>query len=107
MLPVSFQVKDLELSHPEPWEPVRLEEGPAGPPREYRLRKLDTLEDLAERFLGTKDRAEELFAANRNVLKDRHVLPIGAVIRIPAGGSDSPSGTTESDLQPVRPAAER
>ncbi len=107
MLPVSFQIKDPELSHSEAWQPAQLDEGPAGPPREYRLRKLDTLEELAARFLGSKDRVEELFAANRNVLKDRYVLPIGAVIRIPIGGSDALSGSTESDLQPVRPAVER
>ena len=106
MLPVSFQVKQLDESHTGPWQPAKLAEGPAGPPREYRIRKLDTLEDLAERFLGSQDRATELFEANRGVLKDRHILPLGAVIRIPLSGVESPSGS-ESELQPVRPQPER
>jgi nucleoid-associated protein YgaU len=95
MLPVSFQVKENSNSL-VPWQPARMEEGPASPPRDYRIRRMDTLEDLAERFLGSKEKATELFEANRHVLQDRLVLPIGAVIRIP-------SGSAGSDLQPVRP----
>ena len=104
MLPVSFQVKDPEQNRLDPWQPARLEEGPAGPPREYRIRKLDTLEDLAERFLGSKDRADEIFAANRGVLQDRHILPLGEVLRIPAGITSAEPGQ-ESDLKPVRPGS--
>jgi nucleoid-associated protein YgaU len=107
MLPVSFQVKEPEEGHRAPWQPPKLAEGPAAPPREHRIRKLDTLEDLAERFLGSKDRAEELFEANRHILKDRHILPLGAAIRIPSGGADSPGGSSESDLQPVRALSDR
>ncbi len=106
MLPVSFQVKEPDESHRAPWQPPKLAEGPAAPPREHRIRKLDTLEDLAERFLGSKDRAEELFEANRHVLKDRHILPLGTAIRIPSG-ADSSSGVSESDLQPVRAVSDR
>ena len=93
MLPVSFQVKEHSNVA---WQPARMEEGPASPPRDYRIRRMDTLEDLAERFLGSKEKATELFEANRHVLQDRLVLPIGAVIRVP-------SGSAGSDLQPVRP----
>ncbi|MFN0017973.1 MAG: LysM peptidoglycan-binding domain-containing protein [Pirellulaceae bacterium] len=100
LLPVSFQVKQPEESA-ERWEPAKLAEGPAGPPREYKIRRTDTLEDLALRLLGSQDRAEELFEANRSVLKDRHILPLGAVIRIPGGGVESPSEAPETDLQPV------
>ena len=107
MLPVSFQVKEADESHRAPWQPPKLAEGPAAPPREHRIRKLDTLEDLAERFLGSKDRADEIFEANRNVLKDRHILPLGAAIRIPSGGLDTPNGSSESDLQPVRAVPDR
>ena len=107
MLPVSFQVREPDESHRAPWQPPKLAEGPAAPPREYRIRKLDTLEDLAERFLGSKDRAEELFEANSNVLKDRHILPLGAAIRIPSAGASSPGGSSESDLQPVRAVSDR
>jgi len=107
MLPVSFQVKESDESHRAPWQPPKLAEGPAAPPREHRIRKLDTLEDLAERFLGSKDRADEIFEANRNVLKDRHILPLGAAIRIPGGGLDSQSGSSESELQPVRAVPDR
>ena len=106
LLPVSFQVKQPDASPQGPWQPARLAEGPAGPPREYRIRKLDSLEDLAERFLGSRDRAEELFEANRSVLKDRHILPLGAVIRILSAGADSATNTSDSDLQPVRPSSD-
>lgn len=101
LLPVSFQVRQPDELHAEPWQPAKLVEGPAGPRREYRIRRTDTLEDLALRFLGSKDRAEELFEANRAILRDRHVLPLGGVIHIPAGGIDSPPSDSETDLQPV------
>jgi nucleoid-associated protein YgaU len=102
MLPVSFQVKEPEQNRLDPWQPARLEEGLVGP-REYRIRKLDTLEDLAERFLGSKDRADEIFAANRGVLQNRHILPLGAVLRIPAGKVPTePAQPDDGDLQPVR-----
>jgi nucleoid-associated protein YgaU len=101
LLPVSFQVKQPEDFHTAPWQPARLAEGPTGPPREYKIRKTDTLEDLALRFLGSQDKADELFEANRSVLNDRNILPLGVVIRIPAGGIDTPAENSETDLQPV------
>jgi nucleoid-associated protein YgaU len=101
LLPVSFQVKQPDEFHAEPWQPAKLAEGPTVPAREYKIRKTDTLEDLALRFLGSADKAGELFEANRGVLKDRHILPLGAVIRIPAGGIDPPAESSETDLQPI------
>lgn len=44
----------------------------------------DTLPALAERYLGDAGRASEIFEANRSLLSDEELLPIGAVLRIPA-----------------------
>jgi nucleoid-associated protein YgaU len=44
----------------------------------------DTLRDLAERYLGSPDRAEEIFQTNRDVLADPKLLPIGVILKIPA-----------------------
>jgi nucleoid-associated protein YgaU len=52
-------------------------------PRTYTLRDGDTLEDLAERFLGTQARAREIFEANRAVLTAPDLLPVGIAIVIP------------------------
>lgn len=52
-------------------------------PREYRIRKSDTLADIAERYLGSSDRAGELFDANRDVLRSPDLLPVGTMLRIP------------------------
>ena len=52
-------------------------------PRSYTLRDGDTLEDLAERFLGTQGRAGEIFEANRAVLSAPDLLPVGVAIVIP------------------------
>lgn len=106
MLPVSFQVKEDTNHQGALWQPARLEEGPASPPREYRIRKQDTLEDLAERFLGSKERASEIYEANRHVLEDPQILPLGAVIRIPAAGTAT-SASPAGDLLPVRPLPEK
>ena len=52
-------------------------------PRSYTLRDGDTLEDLADRFLGTQSRASEIFEANRAVLSAPDLLPVGIAIVIP------------------------
>jgi nucleoid-associated protein YgaU len=52
-------------------------------PRRYTLRDGDTLEDLAKRFLGTSDRASEIFEANRSVLASPDLLPVGLAVVIP------------------------
>jgi nucleoid-associated protein YgaU len=59
-------------------------------PRTYTLRDGDTLESLAERFLGIPSRAGEIFEANRAVLSAPDLLPVGVAIVIPprVGGGD-------------------
>jgi nucleoid-associated protein YgaU len=44
----------------------------------------DTLASVAEQYLGDAARAKEVFEANRDVLTDPELLPIGAVLKIPA-----------------------
>lgn len=44
----------------------------------------DTLQKLAKRYLGSEDRALEIFDLNRDVLDNPHLLPIDAELRIPA-----------------------
>jgi nucleoid-associated protein YgaU len=43
----------------------------------------DTLERLAERYLGDGARALEIFDLNRDVLDNPHVLRLGAEIKVP------------------------
>ncbi len=47
------------------------------------VRNGDTLEKLAQRYLGDEGRALELFDLNREQLSNPHLLPIGAELRIP------------------------
>jgi nucleoid-associated protein YgaU len=70
------------------------------PPRRHTIVDGDTLGNLAQRYLGSDDRADEIFAANRDVLKDPELLPIGAVLTIPPRKSPSPD--EESYLPPRR-----
>lgn len=51
--------------------------------RKHRIRDGDTLRELARRYLGDADRARELFEANRHVLKQPDLLPIGVTLVIP------------------------
>ena len=55
-------------------------------PEEVRhvVQNSDTLEKLAKRYLGSEDRALEIFDLNRDVLDNPHLLPIDAELRIPA-----------------------
>ena len=52
-------------------------------PRSYTLRDGDTLEELSERWLGTRTRAGEIFEANRALLTAPDLLPVGVTIVIP------------------------
>ncbi|MGW8256090.1 MAG: LysM peptidoglycan-binding domain-containing protein [Thermoguttaceae bacterium] len=45
----------------------------------------DTLPDLAAKYLGSADRAAEIFQANRDTLSNPNILPIGAQLKIPCG----------------------
>jgi nucleoid-associated protein YgaU len=58
----------------------------------FRIHKIvdgDTLESLAAHYLGFSARAAEIFEANRSVLSDPEILPIGLELRIPATGPRS------------------
>jgi nucleoid-associated protein YgaU len=56
---------------------------PAAEPRTHKIVDGDTLAVLAERYLGSAARAQEIFEANRDVLPDPELLPIGAELKIP------------------------
>jgi nucleoid-associated protein YgaU len=53
-------------------------------PRIHKIVDGDTLGDLAARYLGSAARAMEIFAANRDLLTDPKLLPIGVELKIPA-----------------------
>jgi nucleoid-associated protein YgaU len=94
-LPVSFQPLGERPPasdwHPEPPLAAR----PMAKARRYRLRDGDTLEKLAERFLANRERAAEIFEANRDVLARPDLLPVGVTIVLP------PRETAE-ELEPVK-----
>ncbi len=52
----------------------------------------DTLDALADRYLGDSLRAVEIFEVNRHLLTDPNALPIGVELTIPSG-LPSPVGT--------------
>ena len=80
---------------------------PASPPRQHTLRDGDTLESLALRFLGEPGRADEIFQANRDVLSDPNLLPVGTRIVIPrrgrAGETPAESSTPSRPPGPMVP----
>jgi hypothetical protein len=61
----------------------------------------DTLTDIAEHYLGSGKRYNEIFAANRDLLQHPDLLPIGARLRIPAGNVAAASPMTESSTEPA------
>jgi len=52
----------------------------------------DTLRALAQRYLGSADRSGEIYEANRDVLPNPEVLPIGVELKIPPR-EQSPTST--------------
>lgn len=63
--------------------PFALLAPPADGQRKHRVVDGDTLPALAERYLGDGERWGEIFAANRDVLVDPRLLPIGVELKIP------------------------
>lgn len=100
-LPTQFtmleQVAKLEASFGKTKEAPRSETR-----REHRLVDGDTLERLAQRYLGDRQRWPEIQAENFAVLRDPRVLPIGKTIRLPP--RDLPTvnrQTSESAIKPL------
>jgi nucleoid-associated protein YgaU len=60
----------------------------------------DTLASLAQQYLGAAERADEIFEANRGVLADPRILPIGTELNIPPREEASPV-----EAAPPRPLA--
>jgi LysM repeat protein len=61
-----------------------LRAGPSAEPMtRHKIHDGDTLPALAQRFLGTAERAGEIFQANRDVLNRPDLLPIGLELKIP------------------------
>lgn len=61
---------------------------PATPPaakkgRTHTVAKGDTLGGIAKKYLGSAARADEIYQANTDVLKSKHDLDVGQVLRIP------------------------
>lgn len=54
------------------------------PVKRHTIRDGDTLVELAKRYYGDETLASALYDANRGVLRDPELLPIGAVLTIPA-----------------------
>ena len=55
----------------------------ASAPPTHRVIDGDSLAILAERYLGSATRAMEIYEANRSVLSQPEILPIGAQLKIP------------------------
>ena len=60
-------------------------ESPENPPTylQHRVTNTDTLPALAQHYLGSAARAGEIYAANRDVLENPNLLPLGKMLRIP------------------------
>ena len=95
MLPQDFGLADATWQQSTPtsiqrnWQPARLKLSTNVPRlRRHRLTDGDSLERLAERYLGNAARATEIFEANRDVLAAPDLLPLGRIIRIPSSNTD-------------------
>ena len=108
----------LARSFPEPSEPIASRWGAmlglTSPDRgattqsgkTHRVVDGDTLKALARRYLGNSDRSLEIYEANRDMLPNPEVLPIGAELRIPQSQPKSPTLTPDGSSAPLsRPDA--
>ncbi|HEY6564333.1 MAG TPA: hypothetical protein VIY86_07530 [Pirellulaceae bacterium] len=59
--------------------------------RYHRIIEGETLESISARYLGSPDRALEIFATNRDRLTHPDILPLGLQIRIPSAWNVIPA----------------
>lgn len=92
-----FELPRTVTDIPDPRSAVLSEEStsPAFPSveqplRTYRIRKHDTLESIAERFLGSPQHADRILAVNQGVILAPQILPVGAEILIPRADQSEP-----------------
>lgn len=74
---------------------IGLSHADSGQQRTHRIVDGDTLPDLAQRYLGDRSRALEIFEVNRHILPSPEILPIGQEITIP-GAVRPVSASSES-----------
>lgn len=80
------------LEDPNRSAPLPLEGSTAAPTsieRTHIVHRGDSLERLAQRYLGDEARAIEIFDLNRQVLENPHILPLGTELKIPLHASDA------------------
>ncbi len=80
------------------------------PVRTHKIVNGDCLPALAKRYLGSEDRAGEIFEANRDLLSSPDALPIGIELRIPP--RDGPKADAKATagppaLVPITPRGSR
>ena len=75
------------------------------PERTHKIVDGDSLASLAERYLGSANRAAEIFACNRDVLSDPELLPIGVRLRIPTSTAHPADNNRAAER--IRPPTQR
>ena len=77
---------------------------PTALPQTHTIVDGDTLDGLAEQYLGSADRYAEIYEANRDVLPSPQLLPIGVELKIPPRNnprSKSAAGLLKRPMVPV------
>ena len=73
--------------------------------RTHKIVDGDTLSRLAQRYLGSADRYQQIYEANRDVLRSPDLLPIGKVLRLPdradRGNRSRPGQTDGAALEEI------
>ncbi len=76
------------------------------PPATHTIVDGDTLPALAQRYLGSAARADEIFQLNRDVLSNPNLLPIGLELKLPPRDASKPTtasvGATSATPVPVQ-----
>jgi hypothetical protein len=86
----------LASDYPEPERAASSRSGVsmADEPRTHRVVDGDTLAALAERYLGSSVRAQDIYEANRDALCNPMLLPIGVELKLPPRSNQaSPQGS--------------
>ncbi|MEW4562601.1 LysM peptidoglycan-binding domain-containing protein [Bremerella sp. JC770] len=69
--------------------------------REHRVRDGDSLESIAEKYLGDPLLADTIFRANRSQLDTPELLPIGVTLTIPSGTTAEAAPVVDGRIMPM------
>jgi nucleoid-associated protein YgaU len=86
-----IEVPSFEEEGPKSAAPAAVAAEPASSSSEYVVQKGDTLQKISKKFYNTYRKWQQIYEANKDIMKDPNALKVGMKLKIPGQGDASPA----------------